>query len=695
MSYRKKKPIELFVEKDIDHDELLKDIFKDSMEQSIQSFNHFLNYEMEKIFQNSAMEYRENGRVILLRFSDVQMDYPNVIVSQVPREITPQFCRVTGTTYSCPIRVVVKHFERSENGNNLNLISKERLEIGSMPIMVRSCKCILNGKNEAELAKYGECPLDYGGYFIINGTEKVVLIQEKPSRNRIIIDTDKMGNLNASVTSIFESMEIRTVIQMENSKFYVMPNHIITRKIPLMVVMVAMGLRDQLVEMFTRNPLGEGDPRYIDLLLPSIEECTKKRIETEELALRYPGLEGNKGKIFFRDTFLIKANEDKPYLKCVYVALILRRLMDAYLHKDAKAMDDKDYLGNKRFLLSGELISLLFEDLFKALSRQAVKAANTMLAKSGRLKEDWSKDKSYLRSYCRCLRKNLTAGLERSLFTGNWNVKQFKMNQIGMTQGLSSLSYIGRLSLMTRIRPYLTNPIVSSPRALHPSELGMLCPLDATTEGKSFGLARNLALLSRISTDEKEELLVTVFHDLGVKDLQELSGEESYTAESFLVIFNGRIIGTHASPQEFATSIRRSRRKCRKVKVGKFVSVFVNAKQRCVYIASDGGRLCRPLIIVEDGVSKVKKCVKYDVVVKEGSRALDYFLRNGYIEYLDVDEENNALIALREQDITKNTTHLEIEPSTIFGACAGLIPYLHHNSCISNISQVCCFLHLT
>ncbi|MBA0750296.1 hypothetical protein Gogos_001714 [Gossypium gossypioides] len=147
-------------------------------------------------------------------------------------------------------------------------------------------------------------------------------------------------------------------------------------------------------------------------------------------------------------------------------------------------------------------------------------------------------------------------------------------------------------------------------------------------------------------------------------------------------MLNGLILGKHRRPQHFANALRKLRRAG---KVGEFVSVFVNEKQRCVYIASDGGRVCRPLVIADKGISRIKEHHMKELL--DGVRTFDDFLSDGLIEYLDVNEENNALIALYEGEATPETTHIEIEPFTILGVIAGLIPYPHHNQSPRNTYQ--------
>ncbi|KAI3717287.1 hypothetical protein L1987_68818 [Smallanthus sonchifolius] len=276
----------------------------------------------------------------------------------------------------------------------------------------------------------------------------------------------------------------------------------------------------------------------------------------------------------------------------------------------------------------------------------------------------------------------ITRGLERSLSTGNWDVPRFRMHRKGITQIVTRLSFIAAFGSMTKISPqFEKSRKVSGPRALQPSQWGMLCPCD-TPEGEACGLVKNLALMTHVTTDEEEGPIINLCRCLGVEDVSFLSGEELHSPSSFLIILNGLILGKHRSPQRFVNGIRKLRRAG---KVGDFVSIHVNEKQRCVYIASDGGRVCRPLVIADNGVSRIKH--HHMEELKDGLRNFDSFLREGLIEYLDVNEENNSLIALYEGEATSETTHIEIEPFTILGVCAGLIPFPHHNQSPRNTYQ--------
>ncbi|CAI0421527.1 unnamed protein product [Linum tenue] len=638
------------------------------VKQHLDSFNYFVNIGIKKIVRANDRIASTVDPSIYIRFKDVRIGTPTVVVDGVSDKLAPHTCRLSDMTYTAPILVDIEYIQGSNDQKYRR--EKRDISIGRMPIMLRSQCCVLYGKDEAELAKLGECPLDPGGYFVVKGTEKVILIQEQLSKNRIIIDTDKKGNLTASVMSSTEATKSKTVIVMEKGKMYLSLNQF-TTKIPIMVVMKAMGIESdqEVVQMLGR------DPRYSALLLPSLEECASLDIFTQEKALKYlDNKKDGRALSILRDIFLanvpVHNNNLRP--KCIYVAVMLRRMMEAILNKDA--MDDKDYVGNKRLELSGQLISLLFEDLFKTMITEVERQIDYGLTK--KVRSSQSDPSQYL------LRDSISNGLERALSTGNWDVKRFRMNRKGVTQVLARLSFIGSLGYLTRIMPqFEKSRKVSGPRALQPSQWGMLCPCD-TPEGEACGLVKNLALMTHVTTDEEDGPLISLCYCLGVEDLELLSGEELHTPNSFLVMFNGLILGKHRRPQHFAHAMRKLRRAC---KIGEFVSIFVNEKQRVVYIASDGGRVCRPLVIADKGISRVKEHHMKELL--DGVRTFDDFLREGLIEYLDVNEENNALISLYEGETTPETTHIEIEPFTILGVIAGLIPYPHHNQSPRNTYQ--------
>uniref|UniRef100_A0A7N2LTH0 DNA-directed RNA polymerase n=1 Tax=Quercus lobata TaxID=97700 RepID=A0A7N2LTH0_QUELO len=240
-------------------------------------------------------------------------------------------------------------------------------------------------------------------------------------------------------------------------------------------------------------------------------ECANKGIFTKQQALEYLDPKAKrtyasaseKGALpVLRDMFLanVPVRQGSFRAKCIYVAVMLRRVIDAFLNKDT--MDDKDYVGNKRLELSGQLISLLFEDLFKTMIDNVKKKMDEIMGKPSRSSR--FDPAPYLCG------DSITNGLERTLSTGNFNVKRFRMDRKGMTQVLARLSFIAAMGHMTRISPqFEKSRKVSGPRALQPSQWGMLCPCD-TPEGEACGLVKNLALMTHVTTDEEEGPLISL-----------------------------------------------------------------------------------------------------------------------------------------------------------------------------------------
>ncbi|PHT32732.1 DNA-directed RNA polymerase III subunit RPC2 [Capsicum baccatum] len=141
-----------------------------------------------------------------------------MIYEGVTEKLSPQKCQLSNLIYAAPIYVTID-YTTTMKGKKLESMEKDVI-IGQMPIMLRSCSCVLYGKDEEQLAKLGECPLDLGGYFVINGMEKVISIQEQLSKNRIIIDTDNKGCVQAYSISTLKKTKSKTIIKMEKRKIY-------------------------------------------------------------------------------------------------------------------------------------------------------------------------------------------------------------------------------------------------------------------------------------------------------------------------------------------------------------------------------------------------------------------------------------------------------------------------------------------
>ena len=304
----------------------------------------------------------------------------------------------------------------------------------------------------------------------------------------------------------------------------------------------------------------------------------------------------------------------------------------------------------------------------------------------------------------------ITHGLASSISNGNWNVKRFKMHRSGVTELLNRMTYISALGMMTRINSQFEKTRkISGPRSLHPSQWGMICPSD-TPDGSSCGLVKNLALLAHVTTAQNEKSIINLCINLGAEDIStnpilnddneekeennelnmvnngssimKLTGIEEYQRNNFIIYVNGTPIGLTSIPNEFCKKFRKCRRKGL---IHEFVSIYCNEESNSINISCDSGRLTRPYIRVEN---KTPLVTSNDLkMIKNKTITFTSLVKSGKIEYLDANEENNALIALDESWIKQETTHMEIAEYSILGVIAGLIPYPHHNQSPRNTYQ--------
>ncbi|KAL3700627.1 hypothetical protein R1sor_018649 [Riccia sorocarpa] len=236
--------------------------------------NYLINCEIKKIIHAKANEKitSDVDPNFYLKYTDIFVGKPCVEQDYIVEDITPHQCRLRDMTNAAPISVDVEYTRGKEIVVRKGKDGQGALVIGRMPLMLRSSRCVLYGKSEPELARLGECPLDPGGYFVVKGTEKVILIQEQLSKNRIIIDTDSHGKKS------------KTNLAVKHAKIYLRHNTF-GDDIPIVAVLKAMGVENdqEIVQMVGR------DPKYAGLLAPSMQECSNLAIYSQQQALQYLG----------------------------------------------------------------------------------------------------------------------------------------------------------------------------------------------------------------------------------------------------------------------------------------------------------------------------------------------------------------------------------------------------------------------
>ena len=331
---------------------------KGLVKQHVDSFNYFIDTELKNILKANEKITSDVDPMFYLKYTAIRVGMPSRqdTTETTSASLTPQECRLRDLTYSAQVFVDVAYVRGK------TIVVRKGIPIGRLPIMLRSSHCVLTGKNEAELAKMDECPLDPGGYFVVKGTEKVILVQEQLSKNRIIVELDRKGQVCASVTSSTTERKSKTSVVSKGGCLYLQHNSV-SEEIPIVVILKAMGLT---ADREIAELVGGNESSYLDAFAPSMEEATKLHVFTQQQALEYIGA---RVKVIRRFNVAVKRTSSEEALdmlatlvlahiqvdglnfrpKCVYIALMIRRIIAAMFN--SKLLDDRDFLGNKRLEL--------------------------------------------------------------------------------------------------------------------------------------------------------------------------------------------------------------------------------------------------------------------------------------------------------------------------------------------------------
>ena len=636
--------------------------------QHIDSYNAFLERGLQQIVDEvGGIKVEAHG--VEVRFGRIEVGNPVFKEADGSElNLTPMIARLRNITYAAPLYLYVSFYVDGEERR------RERVFIGMLPIMVKSSKCVLSKATPEEQVKLGEDPYDPGGYFIINGSERVVVMQEDLAVNRVLVD---YGGESSSVTHTAKVFSVaagyRVPVRLERTKdglLYVSFPACPTR-IPVVVIMRALGLRSDrdIVSAISSHP------RVQQEFLPVLIEQSKIA-QTEEDALDYIGSRVSPGQP--RDVRLQRAQQvlDENFLphigrspaarvaKAFFVGQMVARLLELKL--GLRGPDDKDHLANKRIRHVGELLAIVFRQAFRQLVKEMQYSLERHMTKERDI------------SIVSIVRPDIiTDRLRHALATGNWPGGRSGVSQIlDRTNYLATLSHLRRVvSPLSRTQPHF------EARELHGTQWGRLCPVESP-EGQNCGLVKNLALMATLSNGYSEEEVYTLLVTrLGVVPLEKASGALLRGARVFL---NGRLIGYAENGAKLAATIRELRRQGR-ISHEINVAYYDLGELKEVYVNCDAGRLRRPLIIVENGEPKLKRA--HIELLRRGEWGWQDLIDNGIIEYLDAEEEENAYIAEDVSKVTPEHTHAEIVPAAILGIIAMTIPFIEYNQSPRNSYQ--------
>ncbi|KAI0052523.1 DNA-dependent RNA polymerase II second largest subunit [Auriscalpium vulgare] len=729
---------------------------KGLVRQQLDSFNDFVHHSMQEMIEESpdlVLDQAEQHtghetdltRRYELHFGQIFLSRPTITEidgSVVP--IFPQEARLRNLTYSAPIYVeVFRKFSTGRedpDGQPGDMTWETELEdvpqaenpkvwIGKLPIMLRSMFCILSELGEQELHDLNECPYDSGGYFIINGSEKVLIAQERMATNHVYVFAKAQPspiNFLAEIRSAVEKGG-KTISQFQVKMFHrnqektsgnVMKATIpyIKVDIPIWVVFRALGVisdRDILEHICYDMQ----DFQMLEMLKPCIDDGFV--IQSRDIALDFIGNRGTttglskERRVRYAQEILqkemlphVSMSEGSESKKAYFFGYMIHRLLLAALER--RELDDRDHFGKKRLDLAGPLLANLFRMLYRKLTRDVYR----YLQKCVETHKEFNLNLAIKHN-------TITNGLKYSLATGNWGDQKKAMSaKAGVSQVLNRYTYASTLSHLRRCNtPLGREGKIAKPRQLHNTHWGMVCPAE-TPEGQACGLVKNLALMATISVGSTSGPIIDFLEEWGLESLEENAHSSSLTTKVFV---NGVWMGVHRDPANLIETLKKLRRKD---DVHPEVSIVRDIRERELRLYTDPGRVCRPLFVVENqSLVLHKKHVRW---LTQGFRddtgdafEWQHLVKSGVIELLDAEEEETVMICMTPEDLensrlqstgvdplandtefdpaarlkaasginTHTWTHCEIHPSMILGICASIIPFPDHNQSPRNTYQ--------
>ena len=646
--------------------------------QHLDSFDDFIENQLNNIVQEiSRIDPDIEGYYVKLE--RIETDKPSIREADgSERPIYPSEARIRNLIYSIPLYLMMKPIT-IENGVEVEQ-KLVRAYIGRIPLMLKSKLCPLAKKTPDELIELGEDPTDPGGYFIINGSERVIVTQEYLVSNRVLVDYGRKGGPVTASAKIFSTVAgFRSLVTVERRSdrrltvnFFSVP-----RPLPFGVLMKALGISSD-AEIATL--ISDSDD-IITELTPTLLQSHE--VLDQEEALDFIGKRVAVGQTqqyrvirakFVLDHYLLPhlgTSEDDRRAKALFLAQMALRVIEIeYFDKEP---DDKDHYTNKRLKLAGEMLTSLFRVAFKSLYKD-IKYQLEKNSKKGKIPN--------LRVAMRA--DVITERVRHALATGNW-----VGGKAGVSQLLDRTNYMSTYSNLRRvISPLIRSQAHFEARDLHATHWGKICP-NETPEGPNCGLVKNLALQAYISSGTDASEIINFIHSFSTvrKISNEILNDPEFTGsdldhEGVKIFVDGILVGTtrDKSPAGIPKVFEDIKRARREGKISNEINIsnYPDDLNGVISINTDDGRVRRPLLIVKDGKPLIKK--EHIERIRKGERSWSELVeKDGVVEYLDAEEEENSYIALSPKDVTTEHTHLEISPATILGIATSTIPFAQHN----------------
>jgi len=701
----------------------------------VESYNDFVNYQIQKTISmfnpvhiHSDQDFdKDSGKYRLELF--VTFENFNIYRAQIHENngatklMFPEEARNRNFTYAgnmtvdMNIKYIVRtgsSFESEETFYKL----MPNINIGKIPIMLKSSICILEQYKHISPNVSGECKMDSGGYFIINGSEKTCLGQERAAENLVQCFNISKNNTKwdwlAEIKSVpdFKCISPKQISMMMESKNNGFGHGIsiqiprVKTPIPLFVAFRALGILsdEDICKIIVLDIDNDKNKTILKCLQASIVEANK--ITDQDTAIKHitnsvmytpMNMDKETGVRKKRDfTLDILSTDLFPHCKTSDQKLYFMGYMANYLIRTSLGLEitgDRDSYLNKRIDLTGTLLNNLFRNYFnkmvKDMQKQIIREINTG---SWRSTNDYKSIVNMTNIYKIIKSTTIENGLKRALSTGDFGVKQTNSNKVGVAQVLNRLTYISALSHLRRINtPIDKSGKLIPPRKLHPTSWGFLCPAE-TPEGGSVGVVKNLSYMTHVTIPSNSTLLYESVEPY-LLPIETIKSNPEQLYNKVKVFINGSWLGNVENPFELYNSF-----KTKKYKgiINIYTSVIFDIKRKEIRVCNDAGRLARPILKVKNNELVLTQTIIDKI--KNNELGWDDLLTDcknddSVIEYIDAAEQNLNMVAMTPTSLKEKTniiykyTHCELHPSTIFGILASCIPFPEHNQSPRNTYQ--------
>ena len=700
----------------------------------IESYNNFVECQIEKTIEMfnpmriaAEQDYDattdKHSLEIFVNFDNFHIYRPQIQENNGATKLMfPQEARLRNFTYASTMTIDINIKYVIRTGPNLEECKTlhktlPKIHIGKLPIMLRSNICVLKQYNHIDNTATGECKFDAGGYFIINGSEKTVLAQERAAENKVycynISKNQTKYTWQAEIKSIpdfkcISPKQINVMTMSKNNGFgfpllVQLPR--IKQPIPLFIVFRALGvIADQeICEKILLDIEDTKNKELIEYLQASIIDANE--YTSQDVCIRYivhhamhtpinmdKETGANKKYNFTLD---VLNNDLFPHCnnldqKIYFLGYMTNKLLQVSC--GWTKVDDRDSYLNKRIDLSGILLNNLFRNYFNKLVKDMEKQViREIINGSWKSSDNYENIINHTNIYKIIKSTTIENGIKRALSTGDFGIKHVNSNKVGVAQVLNRLTYISSLSHARRIStPTDKSGKLIPPRKLHNTSWGFLCPAE-TPEGQSVGIVKNLSYMAHI-TIPSNSISIREYVQPFILGLSDILPDEIYKYTK--VFISGAWLGVTKDPGQLYNMLKEQ--KSRGI-INIYTSIIFDYKVNELRVCNDSGRLTRPLLKVRNN----NLLITNEQIDKLRTNKLTWdelltncILNESVVEYIDPDEQALSMICMRpvqlkirKDNLYYKYSHCEIHPSTIFGILGSCIPFPEHNQSPRNTYQ--------